>query len=335
MLIFVEGVPGSGKSSTAHFLQVCLANQGMSVKWWYEEERGHPVYCFHDAASLQTVIADLSSGKHQRVIAAALEHWQRFADDAQSTDTTVVLESCLFGYLTWSLFPFDVPAAEIRAYVERVERIIRPCDPRLIYLRQDDLTASLARMCASRGGDVEAKYVERISQNPYARRRGLRGFEGMVEYWTDYRVLTDRLFAGLGFPKLEIENSAGDWPTYHRQIAGFLSLPAPREVVVSEDDLRRFVGGYRPADGEDGPACEIRLEEGSLFVYNLPDLWERNRLVPKAPNAFYVDCLPFDFTFERDPNGAVRTMRVTGAMLMFARDRADRTFVRTDVERSG
>lgn len=62
-LILIEGLPGSGKSTLAQFLAWALAHNGILCKWWYEEELGHPVYLFTDAASLQLVLGDLSAGR--------------------------------------------------------------------------------------------------------------------------------------------------------------------------------------------------------------------------------------------------------------------------------
>src|SRR4051812_37106097 len=116
MLILVEGVPGAGKSSTARFVRDALAAEGQPVRWWYEEEQGHPVYAFRNADEIAAVIAELVGGRHEQVIAAALEQWQRFADDVQRNQVTMILDGCLFGYLTWSLFPIEVPEAEIARY---------------------------------------------------------------------------------------------------------------------------------------------------------------------------------------------------------------------------
>ncbi len=71
-LILVEGLPGSGKSTTAHALARLLAGRRVPVRWWYEEEINHPVYAFRDRASLRQVVDDLARGEYRRVIAAAL-----------------------------------------------------------------------------------------------------------------------------------------------------------------------------------------------------------------------------------------------------------------------
>jgi thymidylate kinase len=41
-LIFVEGVPGSGKSTTAQFIARRLARSGRPARWFYEEQAPNP-----------------------------------------------------------------------------------------------------------------------------------------------------------------------------------------------------------------------------------------------------------------------------------------------------
>lgn len=48
-LIFVEGLPGTGKTTNAQFLQVQLQRNGYDVRWIHEVEHLHPTSFFHEA----------------------------------------------------------------------------------------------------------------------------------------------------------------------------------------------------------------------------------------------------------------------------------------------
>src|SRR5579863_2088036 len=146
-LILIEGIPGSGKSTLAQFIAHTLKQQGIACQWRYEEEKDHPLYVFHDQASLQDTINALNNGRHEQVVKAALERWKVFVQELQSSETVVILDGCLFGYLTWSLFPLDIPVAEIQAYLSQVEQIISLLQPCLIYLYQQNLPQALERIC--------------------------------------------------------------------------------------------------------------------------------------------------------------------------------------------
>src|SRR3954453_6154648 len=100
-------------------------------------------------------------------------------------------------------------------------------------------------MCARRGVELKRSYIERATGSPYGQSRGLDGFAGLVAYWTAYRDLTDRLFAGLACPKVGIETTAGDWAAYQRQALAFLELSPVAEVAVAQAELAGYCGHFR------------------------------------------------------------------------------------------
>jgi thymidylate kinase len=318
-LILLEGIPGSGKSTLGQFLARQLSVQGIPHRWWYEEEKAHPLYGFQDPASLQQLLDDLAGGEYHRVIAAALDKWRDVAATIASHDTTVVLESCLLGYLTWTLFPFDVPIAEIQVYLGEVEQLLQSLSPRLIYLYQADLAQALRIICERRGAQTRERLIRNATQSPYGRRMGLQGFEGLVMYWAAYRQLTDAACQASGFATLAIETGAGDWPTYQRQAQAFLRLPPPREAVIPPTDLAQCVGIYvqRDAAGAVRCAVTVQLEGDRLVVDGLPQVWPHTGLTATAANAFAIDSFPWSVVFVTDRTGAVEQMIVSGPELLF------------------
>jgi thymidylate kinase len=311
-LILLEGAPGSGKSTTAQAIARRLREQGIPARWWYEEEAEHPVYVFHDRASLQQTIADLTGGQYRRVVAAALDQWRRFADRLRTEETVTIVDGCLFGYLTWSLFPLDVPPDEIRAYISEVEQIIAPAAPCLVYFRQDDLAVSFRRLCDKRGAVIERSYVERSTQSAYGRRRGLRSFAGMVAFWTAFRRLTDAAFAESAMPRLAIDTSTGDWPVYQRQVADFLALPLATDVTAPPTALERFTGRYSRTVSDRQESCAVALRDGALVLDGVPETWPQSRLLLEADTTFAVESLPLAVTFAVDASGAAVSLTVTG-----------------------
>ncbi len=223
-LILIEGIPGSGKSSLAQFIAHTLAHQGIACRWWYEEENNHPLYVFHDQASLLHTIDALANGRYREVMAAALEKWKAFAQNSQSSETVVILDGCLFGYLTWSLFPLDIPAEEIQSYLSQIKQIILPIHPCLIYLYQQDTAQALEKICERRGGETGSRLIAQATLSTYGQRRGLQGFDGMVAYWKDLRSLIEAAFSRFDVSRLPLENAAGRLACIR---ANCLRLPRP------------------------------------------------------------------------------------------------------------
>jgi thymidylate kinase len=335
-LILLDGVPGSGKSTLAQTLLRHLRRQGIPARWWYEEDAAHPVYVFHDSASLRHVLAELSSGQHPHVVTRALAQWQHFVDAVQAEEEVVLLDGCLFGYLTWSLFPLALPAREIRAYLAAVERIIAPLAPCLLYLYQDDLAASFRRVFASRGPTIERAYIRNVEESPYGALHGLRGFAGLVRYWADYRALTDAAFAALPWDKIALETTSGAWQTYERRVLDVLDLP-PADTADgigagSPADLRRFAGAYRSIDDAPPATCTVHLGDTGLLLDGMPEVWPDTRLVPTGPSVFDVASLPIEISFGGDTAGGADTMTVGAPEFLggsipkaFERERLDST----------
>jgi len=311
-VIFIEGIPGSGKSTTAQFLAWHLQRAGIPAVWWYEEMRDHRLFVFHDLQTLQETVDKLFSGRHQEVVEAALARWRAFAEEHARGDAVAVFDSCLFGYMTWGLFPADVPWGEIEAYVAEVERIIAPLNPAVIYLSQQDIGRALRRIIERRGRDTEEFLVGRTTGNPYGKRLGLQGFEGLIRHWTDFRALTDGLFARCPFEKLAIENSAGDWRAYEARMLDFLGLPQLADDEPPPAGLHRFAGIYARIGQEDGEDCRVELAADGLLLEGLDIVWTRSRLLPRGGARFAVQSLPFEVTFEEADSGGVTGLRLAG-----------------------
>jgi len=316
-LILIEGIPGSGKSTLAQFIAHTLARQGIAGQWWYEEEKDHPLYVFHDQASLLHTIDALSSGRYREVMAAALEKWQAFAQKLQSSEAVAILDGCLFGYLTWSLFPLDIPAEEIQSYLSQIEQIIQPIHPCLIYLYQQDTAQALEKICARRGDETRSRLIAQATLSTYGQQRGLQGFDGMVKYWKDFRVLVEAAFSHFDASKLALENSARDWHTYEQNALDFLDLPAQEEAHVPLSHLERFVGTYIFENNEGQQSCLVQIENDHLIVDGMPQVWQRTRLIPRSRNEFTVASLPIQVIFEEDTDGVISSMRASGPELLF------------------
>jgi thymidylate kinase len=329
-LILTEGIPGSGKSTMGQFLESAITTRGTRVIWWYEEQKGHPLYVFDDDESIPQVVDDLFSGRHQRVIDAVVDRWRLFAAQVEAADDVVILDSCLYGFLTWTLFPADVPTSVIEAYVDAVEGILRPVEPSLIYFYHDDVARTLSRVRLARGRDWSVASIERDANTPYAKRLGLSGVDGFHAYWRAYQAFSSRLFEHSALAKIKVEASAGDWDRYRSEVVRFLELSPVDGARPRSDDLQQYVGIYQGQSSEGTTiTVEISDHEGQLFASGLPHLWPRNQLVAVSVDTFRVASFPCELRFERDAAGRIERVASRGRELMSGS--LDLVLVRSDI----
>jgi hypothetical protein len=214
-LVIVEGIMGSGKSTTARWIAARLEAAGLRALAITERIDPHPVRGTDGLDHwFQPWLDVTTEGLADRCLAK----WRRFVAQAQSAETIYALDGQLFhGDLT-NLFLMGAKPAALAKYCETVAEIARPLAPLLIYFYQSDVEHAIRTIAAERGEEWIKYQVDWKLQTPYSRRLGLSGLDGLVALYKDYRALTDELYSRLDLPKLAIDNSQHTWDTYYQQI---------------------------------------------------------------------------------------------------------------------
>ncbi len=172
-IVIVEGIMGSGKSTTVLRLADRLKASGVSALGITEGTKPHPVRFDWDAPW-----EDMSA-THLAKSAAA--RWSAYANSAAMSESITVLDGQLFhGNLT-SLFLLDADIALIRGYLRDVIATIKPLRPLLIYFHQDDVDQAIRTVSAERGDSWVTYQVNWKLTSPYAVRHGFAGLEGLIE----------------------------------------------------------------------------------------------------------------------------------------------------------
>ncbi|NKB66010.1 MAG: hypothetical protein GKR89_03010 [Candidatus Latescibacteria bacterium] len=230
-LILVEGIMGSGKSSTATFLSLQLQWNGVKYRYIHEGEIPQPT-------RLRDHILPPSSPAEY--IEKSLESWQYFVDNATTRDCVYVFDGQPFHGDTTEMILMGAEEGAIEEYIDRLMEIIGGLNPTLIYFYQENIASALRKICDERGQGWENHQVEWKTNTLYGRKNNLQEFAGFVEVYKHYRTWTDRLVATLACSKLTIENSASLWATYCRDMLDYLGLPYHRpEIIVDDNDLSK------------------------------------------------------------------------------------------------
>ncbi len=224
--IFVEGIMGAGKSTTAWFLTEQLQREGIAARFMaegptIEEPEHHPIRVATDLPHPHAVWRDVTV---EEFIALSLQKWRAFVSEAQQSTTVTVCDGLLFHGNMTDLLLMNAEPTVLSRYVTEVIESLRNLNPVVIYLYHADVAQALRAICAARGSPWEAYQVNWKVASPYGAQRSLSGFAGLVQLYQLYRALSDELFAQLKLPKLAICNE-GHWARYYDDMLTFLELP--------------------------------------------------------------------------------------------------------------
>jgi hypothetical protein len=222
-VIFLDGIMGSGKSTTGSFLANQLGTHRIPSQFVWEGTHPHPVRLLADLPHPFTPWQDVTIEEY---IQRSLVKWQSFVATAAQNAAITIFDGQLFHGDMTNLFMMDASEECLFQYTVSIVNLLGPLHPALIYFYQSDIERALEVVFKARGNDWEQYQVNWKTQSPYCVQRALHDYGGLVTMYHAYRAVTDHCFAQLNLPKLALETSAGDWGFYYTQILTFLNLPS-------------------------------------------------------------------------------------------------------------
>jgi len=283
-LVLVEGFPGAGKSTTAQWLALEHARQGIACRWIYEQQPDHPVSRPAPAGGWGPTWDDWSDER--------LGHWAAFVATA---GPLTILESALLQHPLLAMLRRDVAREAVLIHVRRLAEAVRPLEPRLVYLRVADPEATYRALVTRRGQASFDAVLSGFEGLDFAVRTGLRGLDLLLAYWRLHHDVLEAAVNTLGLPTLVVDQGTGGWPEWRARIAAFLGLAPPAPPAPPAANLARYAGRYQVRWRGRDLECVVRLEAGHLVLDGL--LWPGNRLLHKGGNVFRAEAWPYEVVF--------------------------------------
>lgn len=232
-LILVEGLPGSGKTTTAKLVQKILGEKGISTKLFLEGDMDHPAD-FESVAWLsedefkrlgisdesliqksgndylvpyrklgldlgEKDIYELPFEKNRDLI---VENWCRFAATA---DAVHIFECCFIqNPVTVGMIKYGVSDEQVVDYVKALENQVAALNPLLIYIDLEDVEATFLKAVEERPKEWSQFFTEYYTAQGYGKVHELEGIAGTIEVLQARKRLERKIMDRLDIPKVVI-----------------------------------------------------------------------------------------------------------------------------------
>lgn len=178
-LIFVDGVPGSGKTTTAFWLAEVLRQRGIETQAWWEGDEGHPLHSFWTWDDGYSDLAEIEVPFDANVFTDRVV--DRLAK-LVSSEGTKVIEGYPFQSVVRIHLKMGSTTQQIRNYFTAFSVVVAPLEPLLIFLDPPDRQRHFEDACAVRGEAFEKLLIGSATRSPYGRRHKLEGWDGLLQF---------------------------------------------------------------------------------------------------------------------------------------------------------
>lgn len=260
-LYVVEGLPCSGKSTTAGFLADLLAEGGAKAVSVDEGTGRHPADYECSAYVGGEQLPSLPAGLRERVAACAepaaggcivdltafrgeefdallqykiydfllwetemplmLGKWRSFVANAEKD--SVYVFNCVFlqNPMCETMMRFGFPEERSLAYITQIAEIAAPMAPTVIYLKNDNISKSILAASKEREGWLDGA-VDYHVNGAYGKSIGARGFEGYTACLEERQRRELSILDRLPVKRLVLDNPQRDWGGAYAEIKKYV-----------------------------------------------------------------------------------------------------------------
>jgi len=198
-ILFIDGLPGSGKSTAAEAVGGYLSNGRVFA----ESAPNHPLLVAAPDR-MGAAFADIHEiHSADSFAAAALGRLESFLESA-GCDVLYVFESHPIQSTVRVLFQLDAPRTTILQFWSDLQDRLAFVQPRLIYFQESNPVQAITEIARMRGPPWESYFIESFKRTPWMQARALSGVEGAHQMVVEYADLIDQLAELWRFPMLKL-----------------------------------------------------------------------------------------------------------------------------------
>lgn len=219
-LIIVEGLPGSGKSSTSKYIADYLKDSDENICFVDEGTKNHPAdYEFHGYLSKEE-LSSFSEEEQDMILKKAtvenngyivplskmegkiydkllkykiydslpwdtekkvmLNKWKKFVEDSDKRMTYIFNCCMLQNSMCETMIRFDFPYKVSKSYVRSISEIIKEMKPVIFYLKCTDINKRISLVSRERDKKWLDEVINYHTKGAYGVRNGLENFDGYI-----------------------------------------------------------------------------------------------------------------------------------------------------------
>lgn len=225
-LILIEGVPCSGKSSTAEKLARDISARGIRCNCYLEWSEDNPI-SIGQMEDLADIIASTASRQ-----ADVFRQWRDFVERAAGHEEVNIIESRLWQTRGMYLYLSGHSEQDVLKSARQLNSIIDALDPVLIYLAPADVAQLHARIAeeknrswrqSGREGSWEVWGNAIYERQEWFTRRSLTS-AAMAKFFEEWTSIAERLFERYPFRKIKIRDPQTNWERSLDDLRAFLEL---------------------------------------------------------------------------------------------------------------
>ncbi len=225
-LYIVEGLPCSGKSSTARAIADMLKAQGRTAICFDEGTGDHPAdYEFHALADGRIIsLADCPPNKLAKLLPCKiydglpwdieaplmLDKWQKFVQEAEPDAAYVFNCVLLQNPMCETMMRFNLSEEASASHIHQIAQIIAPMEPTVVYLHISDIARQIRATAQERPGWLEA-VIPYHTEGGYGRSIGAEGFEGYIACLAERQRREERILQSLPVRAITLTDPQEDW----------------------------------------------------------------------------------------------------------------------------
>ncbi|QJD83285.1 hypothetical protein [Cohnella herbarum] len=207
-LIIIDGIPGSGKSTTGSFISERLNESKIPNRFYHELEDNHPLRIYDKQFNSFTILEEAEW------FAAKVEQlFSDFINDKLDREEITIMESYVFQDTIGFAFNMQMEEQRLLDLTKKIQSILSRLDPVLIYFYQVNVEQNWRWICEIRGPEFTQGVCGIHTDNDFVE---------AGKFWTINQDFVFKIVQEWDISKLIIRNENYKWDEYKDRIIDFL-----------------------------------------------------------------------------------------------------------------